>query len=151
MQLQALFIILQPSVNSNWSNSPETLHLCQNRQFFCPVWPWILMDDLEKNNLRHLLYATASFVHHFIAMSEFKLELQSGNIQIGAIFFYLCDLDFDLWPWPLAWASFLSMAITPENFMMIQWQELTLWRRRHRWMDRRTDRSVLRAAWLQLK
>ena len=43
----------------------------------------------------HLLYAASSFVHHFIAISEFKLEIQSGNAQLGsksAIFFVSCDL-----------------------------------------------------------
>ena len=42
---------------------------------FCLVWPWNLAEDLET----HLFYATSSFVHHFIAIHEFKLELQSGN------------------------------------------------------------------------
>ena len=32
----------------------------------------------------HLFYTTLSFVHHFKAMSEFKLELQSGNAQFGS-------------------------------------------------------------------
>ena len=32
-------------------------------------------------------------------------------------------LTFDLWPWPFAWTSLLTMVITPENFMMIQWWE----------------------------
>ena len=32
-------------------------------------------------------------------------------------------LTFDLWPWPFAWTSLLSMVITPENFMMIRWWE----------------------------
>ena len=27
----------------------------------------------------HLFYATSSFVHHFVAIGEYKLELQSGN------------------------------------------------------------------------
>ena len=27
----------------------------------------------------HLFYATSSFVHHFVAIGEFNLELQSGN------------------------------------------------------------------------
>ena len=36
-----------------------------------------------KNN-RHLFYAISSFVHHFIAIGEFKLELQSGNAQFGS-------------------------------------------------------------------
>ena len=34
-------------------------------------WPW--------KTIGHLFYATSSFVHHFIAICEFKLELQSGN------------------------------------------------------------------------
>ena len=33
----------------------------------------------------HLFYATSSFVQHFVAISEFKLELQSGNAQSGSI------------------------------------------------------------------
>ena len=32
----------------------------------------------------HLFYATSSFVHHFVAIGEFKLELQSGNAQSGS-------------------------------------------------------------------
>ena len=32
-------------------------------------------------------------------------------------------LTFDLWPWPFAWTSLLSLVITPENFMMIWWWE----------------------------
>ena len=32
-------------------------------------------------------------------------------------------LTFDLWPWPFAWTSLLTMVITPENFMMIWWWE----------------------------
>ena len=145
---QALCIISKPSVNSNWSCSPEmsnsgkivdflssvTLkfnkwpwkilgHLFYptssfvhhfiaisenklelqsgNYQFgskwaaFCPMWPWNLMDDLDKI-IGHIFYITSSFVHHFIAISDFKLELQSGNTQFGsksAIFFVPCHLE----------------------------------------------------------
>ena len=32
----------------------------------------------------HLFYATSSFVHHFVVIGEFKLELQSGNAQFGS-------------------------------------------------------------------
>ena len=32
-------------------------------------------------------------------------------------------LTFDLWPWPFAWTSLLSLVITPENFVIIQWWE----------------------------
>ena len=50
----------------------------------------------------HLSYAASSFVHHFIAISEFKLELQSGNPQFGSkssIFLAPVTLKFDRWPW----------------------------------------------------
>ena len=32
-------------------------------------------------------------------------------------------LNFELWPWPFAWTSCLSMVITPNNFRMVRWQE----------------------------
>ena len=32
-------------------------------------------------------------------------------------------LTIDLWPWHFVWTSFLSLVITPDNFMMIRWQE----------------------------
>ena len=38
-------------------------------------WPW--------KPIGHLFYVASSFVHHFTAISEFKLELQSGNTQSG--------------------------------------------------------------------
>ena len=45
---------------------------------FSPMWPWNLMDDLKKT-IGHLSYVISSFVHNFIAICKFKLELQSGN------------------------------------------------------------------------
>ena len=78
-------------------------------------------------------------------------------------------LTFDLWPWPFAWTSLLSMVITLENFRMIRWEEhyqkgvtdgqrdrgtsLTDGRT-DRQMDGQTDRQTeisVRAAWSQLK
>ena len=32
----------------------------------------------------HLFHATSSFVHHFVTIGEFKLELQSGNAAYGS-------------------------------------------------------------------
>ena len=57
-------------------------------------------------------------------------------------------LTFDLWPWPFAWTSLLSLVINPENFMMIRWWEHSkkVWR-----TDGRTDWTIHRAAWSQLK
>ena len=49
-------------------------------------WPW--------KTIGHLFYATASYVHHFVAICEFKLELWSGNAQIGTKFALTSDLTF---------------------------------------------------------
>ena len=45
----------------------------------------------------HLFYTTSSFVHYFKSISEFKLELQSGNTQLGSISTTFCPM----WPWNL--------------------------------------------------
>ena len=39
-------------------------------------WPW--------KTIGHLSYVASSIVHHFIAISEFKLKLQSGNAEFGS-------------------------------------------------------------------
>ena len=39
-------------------------------------WPW--------KTIGHLFYATSSFVHHFVAIGESKLELQSGYAEFGS-------------------------------------------------------------------
>ena len=56
-------------------------------------WPW--------KTIGHLFYATSSFMHHFVAIGEFRLELQSGNAQAGSkstIFLALwpCNFMYDL-------------------------------------------------------
>ena len=48
-------------------------HRCSLYTFY-----WNLTDDLEKQ--KGTSYATSSFVHHFITICEFKLELQSGKV-----------------------------------------------------------------------
>ena len=45
----------------------------------------------------HLFYATSSFVQHFVAIGEFKLELESGNAQSGSN----STLFRAVWPWNL--------------------------------------------------
>ena len=52
-------------------------------------WPW--------KTKGHFIYATSSFVQHFIAISEFKRELQSGNAQSGSNSTIFCAV----WPWNL--------------------------------------------------
>ena len=53
------------------------------------VWPW--------KTIGHLFYATSSFVHHFVAIGDFKLESQSGNSQFGSN----STIFIAVWPWNL--------------------------------------------------
>ena len=41
-------------------------------------------DGCPWKTIGHLFYIASSFVHHFTAISEFKLELQSGNAESGS-------------------------------------------------------------------
>ena len=55
---------------------------------------WVKFDIVEPCDLEiwwmtfktigHLFYATSSFVHHCVAIDEFKLDLQSRNAQSGS-------------------------------------------------------------------
>ena len=52
-------------------------------------WPW--------KTIEHLFNATSSFVHHFVAIGVFKLELESGNGQFGSNL----TIFRAVWPWNL--------------------------------------------------
>ena len=52
-------------------------------------WPW--------KTIGHLSFAVSSFVQHFIAIGEFKLELQSGNAHFGSN----STIFRAVWPWNL--------------------------------------------------
>ena len=54
-------------------------------------------DGWPSKTIGHLFYATASFVQHFIAIGEFKLELQSGNAQSGSNSAILAPCDLEIW------------------------------------------------------
>ena len=54
-------------------------------------WPWKIIG--------HLFYIKSNFVHHFKAIGELELKLQSGNAQFRSklgIFFVLCDPSYKL-------------------------------------------------------
>ena len=67
-------------------------------------WPW--------KTIGHLFYAASSFGYHYIAIRK----------RLIWVLTYVA-LTFDLWPWPFAWISRLSLVITTENFMMMWWWE----------------------------
>ena len=199
MLLQALCIISQPLVNSNWSYSPETLNSGQNKWFFfglCELEIWrmtlknnrapliwylklcvsfhshwsiqtgvtvrkrpirVKIDDffvpcdleiwqmtLENNRAPLLYYFKLSALFHSHLWIQTGVTVQK-RLNWGKICFDLCD--HDLWLWSFAWTFLLPMVITPENFMMIRWQEHCEKGGTDGW----TERSVLRAPWSQLK
>ena len=51
-------------------------------------------DGWPREIIGHLFYTTSSFVHHFKAIGEFKLESQSGNANlVKSAIFVPCDLE----------------------------------------------------------
>ena len=100
VQHKAFCIISKPWVNSNWSYSPETLNSGQNPRFVLSCVT-LKFDRWLWKTKRHLFYTTSNFVHHFKAMGEFRLQLQSGRsiwVKIGDILFR-ATLKFDWWHW----------------------------------------------------
>ena len=57
----------------------------------------VKFDGWPCKTIGHLFYATSSFVHHSVAIGEFKLELQSGNLQFGS----KSTICLAVWPWNL--------------------------------------------------
>ena len=68
--------------NGIWLYSPETPNLGQIRRFLEAAT--LKFDRWPCKTIGHLFYATSSFLHHFVAIGEFKLGLQSGNAQSGS-------------------------------------------------------------------
>ena len=114
-------------MNSNWNYSPETLNSGQNWLILvlCDLkfdaWPW--------KTIAQLFYATSSFVHNFIAISPFKLELQSGNTKFGskwAIFLSHVTLKFDRWSWKSIGQLFYLTSSFVHHFIAISQFKLEL-------------------------
>ena len=56
-------------------------------------------DGWPRKIIGYLFYTTSNFVHHFKSISEFKLELQSGNTQFRSKSAIFCPV----WPWNLTY------------------------------------------------
>ena len=134
-------------MNSNWSYSPERTNLGQIRRFLAPC-------DLEiwrmtfKNNRAPLLSNIklyVSFHHHMWIQTGVTVRKRLSWVVTSV------TLTFDLWPWPLAWTLPWSLVITPENFMMIRWWEHSQKGVTDGQTDGRTENTIHRAAWSQLK
>ena len=92
---RALCIISKPSVNSNWSYSLETFNSGQNWQFVSCVT--LKFDGRFKKTIEHLFYATSSFIHHFVTISELKHWIYSPEMpKLGRNLFWPLTLTSDL-------------------------------------------------------
>ena len=76
----------------------------------------------QLKTIEHLFYATSSSMHHFVAIGELKLELQSGNAQFGSksiIFLSRVTLKFNVWPWKTIGHLFSATSSFVHHFVAI--------------------------------
>ena len=60
----------------------SNLKLDSKRNFSARVT--VKFDGWPRKTIGHFFYTTSSFVHHFKSIGEFKLDLQSRNVQSGS-------------------------------------------------------------------
>ena len=133
-----------------WIQTGVTVRKCPIWVKFCDfsaVWPWNLTDDLEKQQ------GTSPKQHQAICIisSSYVNSNWSYSPETKIWVVTSVTLTFDLWPWPFAWTLPWSNVITPENFMMIRWWEHSQKGVTDGQTDRRTENTIHRAAWSQLK
>ena len=67
------------------------------REFAQTLFAILKFDRWHWKTIGHLFCATSSFAHHFVAIGEYKLVLQSGNNQ----FVSKSMIFWPAWPWNL--------------------------------------------------
>ena len=99
------------------SYSLKKLESGQNWQFFvlCDLEFWWM----SLKNYRATLPYHTKFVHHFKAIDEFKLELQSGNFQFGSKSVFRVILKFDDWSWKTIGHLFYATSKYVHHFIAI--------------------------------
>ena len=133
-------------MNSNWSYCPEKPNLGQIRRFLepCDLEIWRMTLKNNRAPLLRIIKLYTSFHHHMWNQTGVTVRKRLSCVLTSV------TLTFDLWPWPFAWTSLLSLVITPENFMLIRWWEHSQKGVTDRRTDRRMDWTIHRAAWSQL-
>ena len=121
------------SGNAQFGSKSTILELCD-----LEIW-WMTLKNNRAPLLSNIkLYA--SFHHHMWIQTGVTVRKRLSWVMTSM------TLTFDLWPWPFAWTSLLSLVITPENFVTIGWQEHSEKGVTDRWTDRQTDRQTDRKA-----
>ena len=80
--------------------------------FSCVTLKW---DGWPSKTIGHLFYATSSFVQHFVALGELKLELQFGNAQSGS----KSTIFLAVWPWNLTDDTEKQKGTSPKHYQAI--------------------------------
>ena len=83
----------------------------------CDLEIWRMTVKHNRAPLLSIIKLYASFHHHMWIQTGVTVRKRLSWVVPSV------TLTFDLWPWPFAWTSLLSLVITPENFMMIRWWE----------------------------
>ena len=99
----------------------------------CDLEIWRMTLENNRGPLLSNIKLCASFHHHMWIKTGVTVRKRLSWVLTSV------TLTIDLWPWPFAWTSLLSLVITLENFMMIRWQEHCQKRVTDRQTDGRTD------------
>ena len=107
MLLQALCIISLPSVNSTRVTVQKRQIRVKISHFVSPVT--LKFDGSPWKITGHFFNATSSFLYYFIAIGQFKLELQSGNAKFRSKSAIFVPCDLEIWQMTLKnnWAPLL--------------------------------------------
>ena len=147
-------------MNPNWSYSPETPNLGQIQRFLelCDLEIWQMTLKNNRAPLLGIIKLYASFYHHMWIQTGVTVWKQLSGVMTSV------TLTFDLWPWPFAWTSLLSMVIiswwydesnivkkVSQTDRKTDRQTDRRTEQTDRQTDRQTDWTIHRAAWSQLK
>ena len=116
----------------------ETPNLGQIRRFLasCDLEIWRMTLKNDRAPLLSNIKLYLPFHHHMWIQTGVTVRKRLSWVVTSV------TLTFDLWPWPFAWTSLLSLVISPENFMMIGWWEHGQKGVTDRRTDGRTDRRT---------
>ena len=134
MLLQTLCSISYPFVNSNWSYSPETPNLGQNRRFFqpCDLEIWRMTFKNNRAPLLSIIKLYESFHHHMWIQTGVTVRKRLIWVKFDNFYSHV-TLQFDGWPsktiGPLFYAQGVQpWALTkfPDFSLTILWFSLTM-------------------------
>ena len=121
---QALCILSNPLVNSNWSYSPKTHNSGQNWRFFVPcdfqIW-WVTLENYRAP-LLYYIKLWASFQIHRWIQTGVTFRKRSICVKIG-IFLSRVTLKFDGWPWKTIGHLFYTTFKVCASFQSHRWNE----------------------------